>query len=260
VEILKDVTMVSTLSERPLKQHEWVMNDLSKQMDEGKLAPGDRLSSVVDLAAHYGVGRSTVREALSALKAMGKLDIRQGGGTFVKKVIAGPKPGSEPLHPALLNPESWVHRAASIRHILEVRRVLETGCASLAAQNRTDMDLSSMAETLHSMERNLDDESFNEQADIFFHQQIAAATHNPVLNDLMGTLSQKLHGSMKDMRALWFYAERSSAERLLQEHYAIYQAIADQKPAQAVARMESHITKVEQVLGEKVTSEDNPRA
>lgn len=250
---------MSTMSERPLKQHEWVMNDLSKQMDEGKFAPGDRLASVVDLAAHYGVGRSTIREALSALKAMGRLDIRQGGGTFVKKVIAGPE-SSEPLHPASLNPESWVHREASIRHILEVRRVLETGCASLAAQHRTDMDLSSMAETLHSMERNLEDESFNEQADIFFHQQIAAATHNPVLNDLMGTLSQKLHGSMKDMRALWFYAERSSAERLLQEHYAIYQAIANQKPAQAAARMESHITKVEQVLGEKSTVQDNPPA
>ncbi|KIL35098.1 GntR family transcriptional regulator [Cohnella kolymensis] len=249
---------MSTASDRPLKQHEWVLNDLSKQLEEGKLAPGDRLASVVDLAAQYGVGRSTIREALSALKAMGKLDVRQGGGTFVKPVITGSEPGSQPLHPALSDPESWVHRAASIRHILEVRRVLETGCASLAAQNRTDMDLSSMAETLHSMEKNLGDESFNEQADIFFHQQIAAATHNPVLNDLMGTLSQKLHGSMKDMRALWIYAERSSTERLLQEHYAIYQAIANRKPSEAAVRMETHITKVEQVLEEKASDHTQP--
>lgn len=247
---------MSTTNQRPLKQYEWVMNDINRQMDEGKLSPGDRLASVVDLAAQYGVGRSTIREALSALKAMGKLDIRQGGGTFVKAAV--PADGAAaPLHPATLNPESWVDRSASIRHILEVRRVLETGCVALASNNRTDTDLSSMAETLRSMENNLDDEAFNEQADILFHQQIAAATHNPVLNDLMGALSQKLHGSMKDMRALWFYAERSSAERLLQEHYAIYQAIADGNAPQATSRMESHIAKVEQVLGEKASADDN---
>ncbi|SEF83577.1 FadR/GntR family transcriptional regulator [Paenibacillus sp. UNC499MF] len=229
---------------RPLKSHEWVLNDLRKQLEEGKLAVGDRLSSVVDLAAQYGVGRSTIREALSVLKAMGLLDIRQGGGTFVKALP------SEPPHPGLLHPE-WVGRAESLRHILEVRRVLETGCASLAAVSRTEADLAALAGTLRSMEEHLGDEALSEQADVRFHEQIAAATHNPVLADLMASLSQKLHDSMKDTRALWFYAERSSAERLLREHQAIFDAIRSRQPQDASARMEQHITKVEQVLGEK---------
>ncbi|GAF08559.1 lactate-responsive regulator LldR [Paenibacillus pini JCM 16418] len=221
------------------------MQDLKKQIEEGSLSSGDRLSSVVDLASTYGVGRSTIREALSALKAMGMLDIRQGGGTFVRTPNA-----QQRLHPSQMYPELWEHRAASLRHILEVRRVLETGCAALAAQNRTEEDLEAFRQILHEMEHT-QDETKNEQADVRFHQQIAIATHNPLLEDLMQSLSFKLHESMRDMRALWFYAERSSAIRLLQEHNHIYEAIHAKDAKESSTRMDIHISKVEQVLCEK---------
>ncbi|MBN2979942.1 MULTISPECIES: FadR/GntR family transcriptional regulator [Cohnella] len=232
---------------RPLKSHEWVMNDLRKQLEEGALSPGDRLASVVELAERYGVGRSTVREALSALKAMGMLDIRQGGGTFVKATL----PAAAPPHPGMLQPEAWADRALTLRHILEVRRVLETGCAALAAASRSADDLARLAGTLAEMEAHMDDEAFNEQADVRFHEQIAAATHNPLLMQLMETMAARLHDSMRDTRALWFYAERSTAERLLEEHRAIYEAIAEGDAGAATLRMQLHIAKVEQVLGEK---------
>ncbi|RXZ84094.1 FadR family transcriptional regulator [Paenibacillaceae bacterium] len=236
---------MNPIDQRPLKSSEWVLGDLKKQLAEGGLAPGDRLPSVVDLAARYQVGRSTIREALSALKAMGLLDIRQGGGTFVKAA-----PVQQPPHPGADNPESWVNRAESLRHLLEVRRVLETGCASLAAKNRNAHDLEALSAALHSMEQQRNNEAFSEQADVQFHQLIAAATHNPGLGELMESMSQKLHDSMKDMRALWFYAHRQTAERLLQEHRSIYEAIAAGDSAEAAARMELHIAKVEQVLNE----------
>lgn len=237
--------MNPTDTRRPIKSYEWVMNDLKRQLDRGDLRAGDRLPSVVELAEQYGVGRSTIREALSALKAMGLLDIRQGGGTFVKE------PPAAPPHPSRLAPDSWVDRAENLRHLLEVRRILESGCAALAALHRTKDDLRLLEETLAGMKANLHDEIYGEQADVRFHQQVAAATHNPVMMELMGSLAQKLHESMKDTRALWFYAERSSAERLLREHADIVEAIARQDAAQASARMEAHIVKVEQVLFEK---------
>jgi len=229
---------------RPLKSSEWVLSDLRRQIEEGVLVPGQKLASVVELSARYGVGRSTVREALSALKAMGMLDIRQGGGTFVR----ASRPANAAVHPGAAEPESWVARAQSLRHILDVRRILETGCAALAASRRTDEDLAQLAETLAVMERSLDDERASEQADIRFHQQIAAAARNPVLADWMSSLSLQLHESMRDTRALWFYAERADAERLLAEHRSIYEAIAARQPQLASERMTAHIDKVEQVL------------
>lgn len=243
-----------TNQQRPLKQYEWVMNDLKERMLDGRLAPGDRLASVVDLAAQYNVGRSTIREALSALKAMGLLNIKQGGGTFVKAV----PPEAAPVHPMQRYDDLWEGRAASLRHLLEVRRVLETGCAALAALHRTEEDLTVLEKLLEEME-NSEDEHFIEQADVKFHQQIAAATRNPLLLELMESLSSRLHENMKDMRALWFYAERSSAERLLQEHIRIYEAISKQDAREASARMDLHISKVEQVLSENKAGDHHLR-
>jgi DNA-binding FadR family transcriptional regulator len=70
------------------KGYELVRDYLQNQIRNGTYAPGEKLPSVVDLSIQYRVGRSTVREALSALKAMGWLDIRQGGGTFVRNNIS----------------------------------------------------------------------------------------------------------------------------------------------------------------------------
>lgn len=237
---------MNTLQPKPLKNSDWVMQDLKRKIEEGLLLAGDRLPSVVDLAVQYQVGRSTVREALSSLKAMGLLDVRQGSGTFVRE-----KPAEHP-HPANLHPESWVSRARSLKHILEVRRVLEVGCVNLAALNRTEQDLASLTNILREMEIKLDDEVFGEQADVHFHETIAQATHNPVLADLMSSLSQQFHDTMKDTRALWFYAERSSAERLLREHREIYEAIAGGDGKRAQQLMERHIAKVERVLDENL--------
>ncbi|WP_308638049.1 FadR/GntR family transcriptional regulator [Paenibacillus silvisoli] len=236
------------MNERPLKSYEWVARELYNRITvSSALQPGDKLPSVVDLAAEYGVGRSTIREALSALKAQGLLDIRQGGGTYVKSTQ--PQPDEAPLIK-----EEWLDRADSLLQLLEVRKVLETGCASLAARHRSADDLAAMHETLRHMEERLADEAYSEQADVLLHEQIAAASHNPMLVELMKSLSQRLHESMRDTRSLWFYAERQSARRLLDEHAAIIEAIGQQEEALAASRMEVHLAKVEQVLRDKIGS------
>ncbi|SEO51901.1 FadR/GntR family transcriptional regulator [Paenibacillus sp. OV219] len=228
---------------RPLKSYEWVSRELHDRITAGDLKPGDKLPSVVDLATEYSVGRSTIREALSALKARGLLDIRQGGGTFV---LAPPE--SQDESPAR---EDWLDRADSLLQLLEVRKVLETGCAALAAKHRSAEDLAAMQETLAQMEQWQGDEAFGEQADVQLHEQIARATRNPMLIELMKSLSQRLHESMRDTRSLWFYAEQQSARRLLEEHSGIIDAIRQQDPVEAAARMDAHLSKVEQVLRDK---------
>ncbi|WP_274364298.1 FadR/GntR family transcriptional regulator [Paenibacillus thermotolerans] len=234
------------MPQRPLKGYEWVSKELIGHISEGRYKPGDKLPSVVDLAVQYGVGRSTVREALSALKAKGLIDIRQGGGTYVLAEPAGDD--------ASFTKEDWTARAESLRHIVEVRKVLETGCASLAAKHRTAEDLAAMRANLKETESRLNDEAFCVQADIELHSRIAEATNNPALVEMMASLSHLLQESMKDTRALWFYAERESAERLLAEHASIVDAIESGDETLAAAAMANHLNKVEQVLKEKTGS------
>jgi DNA-binding GntR family transcriptional regulator len=55
---------------------------LRADIESGRLAPGDRLPSIVDLAETWGVALTTVRKSLDALKAEG-LVATSPMGTFV---------------------------------------------------------------------------------------------------------------------------------------------------------------------------------
>ncbi|WP_442601762.1 FadR/GntR family transcriptional regulator [Paenibacillus sp. KN14-4R] len=224
---------------KPRKGSEIVMEHLKAQIVAGEYTPGHRLPTVVDLAASYAVGRSTIREALSALKAMGYIEIRHGGGTFVNKEL----PAEDDL-----SKNGFTYKTESIREIIEARKFIESGCASLAAQRRTNDDLLKLKDILTTMENVINDEEQSEMADIQFHLQIAKTSHNTLLIDLMESLHERLQESMKDSRRLWFYNEREASERLLQEHHLIYEAIASQDEAHASDMMMQHLEKVEKVV------------
>ncbi|GAA3405308.1 FadR/GntR family transcriptional regulator [Paenibacillus hodogayensis] len=231
---------------KPLKGYELVMEQLKASILSGAFVPGEKLASVVDLATTFGVGRSTIREALSALKAIGLVEIRQGGGTYVSAELPNePSDGS-----------SLFARAQSIRELLEVRKILETGCASLAARNRTEADLQGIREELLHMETYLHDEAKGEEADVRFHLKLAGATHNSLLISMMESLSERLHDSMRESRKLWFYGERAEARRLLGEHSDIFEAIRGQREEQAFEAMQAHLGKVEAVLHKAIAEAD----
>lgn len=222
---------------KPRKGSEIVAEYLENQIRSGVYPPGSKLPTVAELAEGFEVGRSTVREALSALKAKGYLEIRHGGGTFVSK--NWPDQQKDPFS-----------RTESLREVIEVRKFIEGGCASLAAERRTDGDLGKLQEILSVMEANLNDEHASEQADVRFHLSVAEASHNTLLIQLMQSLNSRLEASIGEFRRLWFYADRSSAEQLLKEHRAIYEAIEAGDGALASERMMRHLIKVEATLGQ----------
>ncbi|MGQ7890301.1 FadR/GntR family transcriptional regulator [Paenibacillus sp. WC2504] len=220
---------------RPQKGSEIVMGQIKMQIESGTYAPGSKLPTVVELAASFQVGRSTIREALSGLKAIGWVDIRHGGGTFVSNPL--------PVDNGYL-----FDQGDSLQEVQEVRRFIEVGCASLAASRRTEANIAELRDILQSMERSLGNEEDSEQADIRFHLEIAKASHNSLMIGMMESLTERLQVSMKASRRLWFFAELASAEKLLQEHRDIVDAIAAGDEALAAGRMSQHIQKVDQVV------------
>lgn len=218
------------------KSHEVVLEHIKQQIISGQLTAGQKLPSVVDFAELFGVGRSTMREALSALKAMGWLDIQHGGGTYVSATLP------------LQTDDDLFQKAESIQELLQIRIILETGSAGLAAENRSSEDLIQLQSILDQMQSNMSDEVLSEQADVDFHVMIAKATHNSLIIQLMESLSSKIHSMMKDTRKLWFFSEQQSSLRLIEEHQAIYQHILEQNETLAVEQMRQHIEKVERIL------------
>ncbi|OAS20237.1 FadR/GntR family transcriptional regulator [Paenibacillus oryzisoli] len=220
---------------RPQKGSEIVLQHIKAQIEDGTYAPGSKLPTVVDFAASFQVGRSTIREALSGLKAMGWVDIRHGGGTYVVTTLP-------------TESTSLFDHSETLQEVQEVRRFIEAGCATLAASRRTDQHLSMLRGILLEMASSLENEELSEQADIRFHMEIAKASQNTLFIGMMESLTERLQQSMKASRRLWFFAERASAEQLLQEHRDIVEAIALQDERLAAERMSQHIAKVDHVI------------
>ncbi len=220
---------------RPQKGSEIVLQQIKMQIETGTYAPGSKLPTVVELAASFQVGRSTIREALSGLKAIGWVDIRHGGGTFV-------------TNPLPIDSSSLFDQGQTLQEVQEVRRFIEAGCASLAASRRTEENLTALRQILSTMEASLENEEESEQADIRFHLEIAKASHNSLMIGMMESLTERLQQSMKASRRLWFFAERASAEKLLHEHRDIVDAIETKDEQLAAEKMSQHIHKVDQVI------------
>jgi GntR family transcriptional repressor for pyruvate dehydrogenase complex len=100
------------------------------------------------------------------------------------------------------------------------------------------------------MDEALGDEQLSERADVDFHLQIALASHNQLFSEMMLSLTQRLQDSMQESRRAWFFAGKSSAKQLLDEHRGIVEAIRERNEALAAERMMRHIAKVDAVLQE----------
>ena len=116
----------------------------------GTLKPGDKLLPVHQLAEQFQVGRSAVREALSALRAMGLIEMKQGEGTYVKNF------DSSSLTKSLNN--RLLMKKEDILNLLEVRKVLEVGAVRVAAAKRTEDNLQNMKHWLDEMAKSVGDE------------------------------------------------------------------------------------------------------
>lgn len=219
---------------------EEIVRQLRALMANGTLKPGDKLPSTKELCERFGVGRSTMREALSALKAMGLIEIRQGGGC---RVLAPSPAGFRP--PEL---ESLRVNRETLLHLLEARRALEVANAAIAAVKRTDADLAKLGRIVAEMGDAIGDDAEGERTDIAFHEALAAMTHNPILERLFASIVSQLEKAIRDVRRVELYANRAVAERLLQEHRAICDAIISGDESGAARRMTRHLQHVERIL------------
>jgi len=222
------------------KIYEEVADAIIELIKSGQLKPGDKLDSVQQLAENFQVGRSAIREALSALRAMGLVEMRQGEGTFIKEFDS-----------SLLNlplQSSILMRKQDLKNLLEVRKILEVGTVELSAERRTEENLMEIKEALNQMMYANGDKELGNQADLKFHFAIAKAANNELLLNLMNQISEIMNATMADTRKLWFYSTKSSWDKLNEDHINIYKAIEAKNKEEAKRLMYNHLKNVEKVL------------
>ncbi|MGF7184396.1 GntR family transcriptional repressor for pyruvate dehydrogenase complex [Desulfitispora alkaliphila] len=221
--------------------YEQIVDQIKSLITQGNLHPGDKLLSERELAEHLCVSRASVREALRSLEIMGLLEIKPGEGTYIRKADI-----NTVVEPLVL---MFLLEQDKTRELLEVRKGLEVEAVGLAAERALEEDLFSLERALQQMEQGLDiSGNAGEKADLKFHFAIAEASHNSILIRLMNTVHDSMNQTLKTTRQLWISNTDGTAERLYEEHRAIYMAIKNKHIEKARQIMYEHLIKVEQEL------------
>lgn len=224
---------------RPPRLSDTVACGIEQWISAEGLAPGTQLPSEKALCDRFGVSRAVIREAISRLKAEGCVRTHQGLGAFV---AAAPGQGSFRL---LAEPATSPDEAADV---FELRYLVETDSAALAARRRGEEDLARLRAALEEMEAALAEGQDAGAGDDAFHVAIAAATGNPQLARFVDFMGRQFSHS----RAPTWNAEGYRSGRAAQaqeEHRRLFAAIAAGDAAAARAAAEAHLAGAARRLG-----------
>ncbi len=225
---------------RPKKLSEEIVDQIKELISLGELKPGQRIPSERELASFLGVSRPSVREAIMVLEAMGFLESRQGGGTYVRSLADVTM--ADPL-------ANMVERRdpRMLHALTEVRMGLETWSAYLAAKRAEESEIERLRELYRIMVDLAAHGSWDAKIDAEFHLTITAATHNTLQVHVLNTIQSLFQTTI--MAALSeFYSKEGYIELLLNHHHDILDAIAARNPERARDVMMQHLTLVEEKL------------
>ncbi|WP_217592085.1 FadR/GntR family transcriptional regulator [Cohnella sp. GbtcB17] len=159
--------------------YEQVSEELQNYIQEKELKEGDKLPSVERLTEMFGVGRSSLREALRYLEANEVVRIENGKGVFVRDMDTFRFSGKIKIE---------VERN-SLLATLDVRRALEGKAIELAAKRITPKQIKEIEACLNEYRRLKELGVSTSKIDFTFHQLVNKAAANPILESVLESFS-----------------------------------------------------------------------
>ncbi len=201
--------------------------------------PGDRLPSERDIMAKFNVGRGTVREAYRSLQQKGLIEIKHGGGAFVKEIDSSMV--GETLATFIR------HRQVPIGQFQEFREAIESRCAAYAAERATPAQIDQLKQLFNKLENKhqsvgTTDKKFYE-LELKLHTQVAKITGNPMFEWFASTFERNA-AAYSDILA----NQSENLQEAMQDWRDFIQAIENREVTKAAIIMGSHIFRFKKVL------------
>jgi GntR family transcriptional repressor for pyruvate dehydrogenase complex len=199
---------------------------LKQQILSQTFVVGSELPSEGSLAAHMGVSRTVIREAMRNLRSQGLITVTQGRRPQVKA------PDNTTVANALA---MMIRRSTSTcEHLMEVRLPLETEIAALAAERRTDDSIDKMRASIELLKSAANVEA-RIAADIAFHTILSESAGNPVISMMIGSILPILHSYMQQSYG------NVGIDHAVVGHTNVMLAVQRRDPKEARAAMVSHL-------------------
>ena len=204
-----------------------IEDELMKYILQEPVEPGQKIPNEFELAERFGVGRSTIREAVKGLVSRGILEVRRGSGTYV---ISTNTLDEDPLGFGKME-----DKYKMALDLFEVRLMIEPEIAALACRNANEGELVTLKRLCDETEQLYQGGHNHISKDIEFHTCIARCSKNqvvetlvPVINTAVYTFANLTHRLLK--------------EETLQTHRAITEAICKRDSVGAKGAMMMHLT------------------
>ncbi|MEG2829400.1 MAG: Uxu operon transcriptional regulator [Edwardsiella sp. (in: enterobacteria)] len=224
-----------------MRLYQEVGNTLRAAIARGDYPIGDRLPPERDIAEHFDVSRSVVREALIMLELEHLIDVRKGSGVYVVAL---------PQNVSSARVRNLDENTFGPFELLQARQLLESNIAEFAALQATREDIIKMRHALQLEEQELASTAPDgpECGDMQFHLAIAEATHNSMLVDLFRQSWQ-----WREHNPMWIQLHRHLADThyrtaWLADHRQILAALIKKDARAAKLAMWQHLENVKRRL------------
>lgn len=228
----KSLRPAAKLPSKALRLHGTIARKLGILIVSGKYRPGDLLSGEIRSAEQFAVSRTAYREAVRILAAKGLVDARPKVGTRIN-----PQSMWHLLDPDVLD---WTFESEPdlvlLDSLFELRDVVESAAAGMAALRRSAVHLQGMRTALQGMATHTLATEIGRQADLDFHTTLLLATGNPFIISLA-------NGVRAAIRTTTIYKQRKQPLRRdpLPDHLHVLEAIEAKEPARAQEAMSALI-------------------
>ncbi len=213
---------------------------------KGDYQQGDRLPPIMEMAKRFGVGHPTIREALKQLETMGFVEIRHGSGVYVTR--------SEEVLVLASRDYTGTVTKKLLLDLIAARMPLEMKSIVDAVKNASREDLVEMRRLLTIAGENLENDEKLNEVNMSFHRQIARASGNTVLAQLLDVLRELFTEEQRLILGIF-----ASRQRDHKEHLAILDALEKRNEKLATDRMRTHLQGVADAIF-RWDSEDHPVA
>ncbi|MDO5897348.1 FadR/GntR family transcriptional regulator [Agrobacterium sp. Azo12] len=216
---------------------------LKTHISESQFESGFKLGSLNDLSQLFGVSRTVIREAVSALRSDGVVESRHGVGVFVRQAprAAESEPDTFDADVALA---PFARLKTSFMDLLELRMAFEVHAAGLAATRRSWAQESNIWNAARQFEASLEDESALDHLDFIFHRSIAEATNNGAFIEFFSLMSLQILPQPAFSRQLNpALITPDYIQNTVVEHRAICEAISSGISENAREAMRAHLNR-----------------
>ena len=227
----------------PLERRGSLSTGIAEQLKNailaGELKAGERLPGQRELAMRFGASTASVREAVSVLVAAGLVDVSPGRGT----VVCGLADNQPQFNGWLGVPGDTSH----INDFLEARRLLEVFIIEKAIERGSSSQFANLHQALAQMESAISDPVKYSEADLAFHQKLAALAGNKVIIRIMNAIQAPMQQALNEGNKL--HVRKSGHLRVsFESHVKLVKAIENGNKQVAIDCLDEMIQRATQLL------------